>query len=65
MTGRCRHTTEKPGLDKKTRDKIVSLFRDHDVTRTALTERFGFSLTVINDILRKAGVVSHGGSDAG
>jgi hypothetical protein len=50
---------KKPGkqrVDADTKAKIISLFRDHDVTRTALVERFGFSFTVINDILRKAGV---------
>lgn len=56
MTARVRHAADKPPLDAKTKAKIISLFRDHDVTRTALVERFGFSFTVINDILRKAGV---------
>lgn len=56
MTCHARHYTEKPGLDAKTKAKIVSLFRDHDVTRTALVERFGCSYTLINEVLRQAGV---------
>lgn len=54
---RARHHVEVPDVDKKIRAKIVDLFLNHDVTRAALMERFGCSLTTINTILREAGAI--------
>lgn len=55
MGGRSRHDPEQPDLDEKTKAKITTLYRDHDVTKTALQERFGCSITAINTLLREAG----------
>ena len=56
MSARTRHRIELPELDDKAKAKIVMLFRDHDITRTALAERYCCSLSAITQVLRDAGV---------